>query len=127
MLLNGLAILFIVSTDILLPAAIIWGWIRWIRQRQTGSVISFLAAVAFAFATASAALAVCSIVYAHYIGGFPFYDPHLLKIYRWGAVLSVTGIAFAFGGIWKPSPLRWLAPICAFGTLIFWFGAAIGE
>jgi hypothetical protein len=124
---NGLAILFIVSTDILLPAAIAWGWIRWIKHQQTRSVISCLAAVGFAFATASALLAVSAIIYAHHIGGFPFYDPRLLKIYRCGTLLSLTRIAFAIGGVWKPGPLRWLAPACTVGTLLYWFGAAAGE
>jgi hypothetical protein len=121
-----LVILFIVSTDILLLPAIIWGWIRWIKQEKPRSLISYLAAVDFAFATASALLAVSAIIYANHIGGFPFYDPRLLRIYRWGAVLSLTGIAFAIGGVWKPGPLRWLAPACTVGTLLYWFGAAAG-
>jgi hypothetical protein len=124
---DSLAILFIVSTDILLPAAIIWSWVRWTKYEKGRSVISYLAAIGLAFATASALLAVSAIIYAQHIGGFPFYDPRLLRIYRWGALLSLIGITFAFGGVWKPSPLRWLAPACTFGTLLYWFGAAAGE
>ncbi len=124
---DSLAILFIISTDILLPAAIIWSWVRWTKYEKARSVISYLAAIGLAFATASALLAVSAIIYAPHIGGFPFYDPRLLRIYRWGALLSLIGIIFAFGGVWKPSPLRWLAPACTFGTLLYWFGAAAGE
>src|SRR5258708_15644353 len=122
-----LGILFVISTYMLLPAAIIWGWIRWIRYEKARSVISYFAAIGFAFATASGLLAVSAIIFAHHIRGFPFYDPRLLKIYRWGALLSLTGITFAAGGAWKPSPLRWLAPACTLGTLLFWLGAAAGE
>jgi hypothetical protein len=77
--------------------------------------------------TASGLLATSSVLYAHAIGGFPFYDPLLLRIYRWGALLSLSGTVFAFIGVWRPGPLRWHAPACAVGTLLFWFAAAMGE
>ena len=47
------------------------------------------------------------------VGGVPFYDPLLLRIYRWGALLSLAGTAFALIGVWRPGPLRWHAPACA--------------
>jgi len=70
---------------------------------------------------------VSAMLYARAVGGFPFYDPLLLRIYRWGALLSLSGIVFAVIGVWRPSPLRWHAPACAIGTLLFWFAAAMGE
>ena len=35
--------------------------------------------------------------------------PVLLRIYRWGGLVSIAGIAFALGGAWRPNPLRWYA------------------
>jgi hypothetical protein len=61
------------------------------------------------------------------IGGFPFYDPRLLKIYVCGLLLSLAGILCAIGGVWRAGPVRWHAPACAVGMLLFWFMAAIGE
>jgi len=37
----------------------------------------------FSLGTASAVLAVGTTVYARAVGGFPFYDPSLMRIYRW--------------------------------------------
>ena len=122
-----LGILFVISTYMFLPAAIIWGWIRWIKYEKARSVISYLATIGFALATSSALLAVSAILYANHIGGFPFYDPRLLRIYRWGCLLSLTGFLFAIGGVWKSNPLRWLAPVCTFGTLLYWIGMASTE
>jgi hypothetical protein len=34
------------------------------------------------------------MLYAHLIGGFPFWDPALLRIYRWGSLLSLAGLIF---------------------------------
>jgi hypothetical protein len=110
-----------------LPAGIIWGWVRWTRNGNQHTLSSILSLAGLAFATISALLAIGSTVYAHAIGGFPFYDPLLLRIYRWGSLLSLAGIACGTCGVWRPNPLRWLGPGCAFGMLIFWFAMAEGE
>jgi hypothetical protein len=83
--------------------------------------------VGFGFGTASAALAVSSIVYAHAIGGFRYYDPLLLRIYRWGILLSVAGFLFSLGGIWGRDAWRWYSPLLSLGMLFVWFAYAIGE
>lgn len=110
----------------LLPL-MIWGWVRWAKRKQPRTAFSMLSLTGFSLATASALLAVSSLVYAHSIGGFPFYDALLLKIYRWGALISLTGTIFAIGGAWRSSPVRWHALACTVGTLLFWAMAAEGE
>jgi len=122
-----LLVLYVVSIYVALPAGIIWGWVRWSKRAQTPTLLSVLSLIGFAFATASGMLAISSLLYARAIGGFPFYDPLLMKIYGWGGLLSLSGFVFALIGLWRPGPLRWHAPLCAIGTLLFWFGAAIGE
>lgn len=97
------------------------------KRTQPRTWPALLSLVGFALATASSLLAASSMSYAHAIGGFPFYDPLLLRIYGWGALLSLSGTVFAFIGVWRPGPLRWHAPACAVGTLLFWFAAAMGE
>lgn len=122
-----LLVLFVSAIYIGLPAVIVWGWVRWLKRTQPRTWLSILSLIGFAFATASGLLAASSVLYAHAIGGFPFYDPSLLRIYRWGALLSLSGTVFALIGVWRPGPLRWHAPACAVGTLLFWFAAAMGE
>jgi hypothetical protein len=34
---------------------------------------------------------------------------------------------FGIGGVWRPGPLRWHAPICGLGMSAFWLLAAEGE
>jgi hypothetical protein len=108
------------------PVVLIWGWARWTGQPKSRTVASILSLVGFSFATASAALAVSSVAYAQ-IHHFGFYDPLLLRIFRWGFLLSMTGILFGIGGVWRQSSLRWHAPISGLGTLAFWVLAAEGE
>jgi len=120
-------VLYVVCIYIALPAAMVWGWVRWARRTQTRTFCSILSLIGFTLATASALLAISAVLYARAIGGFPFYDPLLLRIFRWGGLLSLSGIAFAIIGGWGPGPLRWHAPACAVGTLVFWVGAAAGE
>jgi hypothetical protein len=67
------------------------------------------------------------MLYARAGGGFLFYDPSLVRIYRLGVILSLAAMAFAIVGLWRPSPLRWHAPLCAVGTLVFWLAAAGSE
>ncbi len=45
--------------------------------------------------TASAILYYSTAVYARLIGGFPFYDPALLRIYRYGALSALLGVLLA--------------------------------
>jgi hypothetical protein len=124
---QSVVLLLIVAIYIALPLGMVWGWIRWARQKQPWTPCSTLSLISLTLATASGLLAVCSLVYAHVIGGFAFYDPLLLRIYRWGSWLSLAGVAFAILGVWRPNPLRWHAPACSTGMLLFWFAAAMSE
>ena len=74
----------------------------------------------------SRVLAISSIAVAQ-VHHFPYYDPLLLTIFRWGAILSLGGIAFGIGGVLRRSSLRWHAPVSAVGTLAFWLVAIWGE
>jgi len=109
------------------PPLLVWGWVRWVKSAHQKTVFSILSLIGFSLANASAILAVGSALYAHAIGGFPFYDPLLLTICRWGAGISLAGTMFGSWGAWRPSPLRWHAPICGVGTLVFWLIAASTE
>jgi hypothetical protein len=120
-------VLFAVGVYVGLPVLIIWGWARWFSRTQPRTLPSILSLIGFILATASGLLALASVLYAHAIGGFPYYDPRLLRIYAWGGLLSLSGIVFGIAGVWRPGPVRWLAPACSFGTLLFWFVSAMGE
>lgn len=93
------------------PVALIWGWTRWTRQPKQRAVPAILFLTGFVFATASAVLAVSSVAYAQ-VHHFSYYDPLLLRIFRCGGLLSLAGIIFGIGGMWRPGPL------CA-GTRLF--------
>ncbi len=122
-----LLVFFAIGIYLAVPAAMIAGWVRWIRGSQPQTLSSVLSLIGFTLATASGLLAISSVLYAQTIGGFPYYDPSLLRIYRWGVLLSLAAIVFAIVGAWRPSPLRWYAPACAVGMLVFWFMSASGE
>jgi hypothetical protein len=110
-----------------LPVVLIWGWARWINLAKLRSASSVLSLAGFVLATASALLSVSSIAYGQGIHGFRFYDPLLMRIFRCGVLLSLGAIVFGLGGVWRPSSLRWHAPVAAIGTLAFWVVAAEGE
>jgi len=115
------------SSIVSVPVMLSWGWVRWVKRKQPLTLPGILSAAGFALATGSALLAIATILYAGAIGGFPFYDPRLLRVYRWGVLLSLSGTVFAVGGLWRPNPLRWHAPACAGGMFLLWFLAALGE
>jgi hypothetical protein len=121
-----LIILFALAFYLGLPTAIVAGWLHWRRRRQQRTAFSTLSLIGFALATASALLAVSSMVYAQ-SAHFAYYDPLLLRIFGWGGLLSLSGIVFGICGAWRPSSLRWYAPACALGMLLFWFAMAISE
>jgi hypothetical protein len=122
-----LLILFVAGIYVALPVAIVWGCVKWAKRTSRPTVFSTLSLIGFSLATASALLALSSLVYAQAIHGFPFYDRRLLRTYASGGLLSLSGMAFGLSGVWRPSPLRWFAPICAAGMLLFWFAMAVAE
>jgi hypothetical protein len=109
------------------PSLLVWGWVRWAQRPQQRSIFPILSLSGFLFATASGLLAVSSVMYSLAVGSFRYYDPHLLRIFRWGILLSLVGIILGVGGVWRPSSLRWHAPASAVGTLMFWVMAASME
>jgi hypothetical protein len=108
------------------PVALVWGCVRWTNLPKMWTFASVLSFVGFLSATASAILAVSSVAYAH-VHHFEFYDPLLKQIFRWGFLLSLSGIAFAMGGIWRKNVLRWFAVASAACTFTFWVLAAEAE
>jgi hypothetical protein len=120
-------IVFAIALYVVLPVAIVVGWVRWVRGRSPESSLSRLSLFAFALATCSGVLAMISLVYAHAIGGFPYYDPRLLRFYRWGGILADAGLVLGIIGCWRRNPLRWYAPLCALGMSVFWVAAAMSE
>jgi hypothetical protein len=90
------------------------------------TVFSILSLIGFSLKTTSAILGMLTIAFAQ-LHHFEFYDPLLLRIFRWGILLSLAGIPFSIAGVWRASSLRWLAPACSIGTLAFWILAAAGE
>jgi tellurite resistance protein TehA-like permease len=112
---------------IAVPAVIVWGWLRWTNLKKQWTAFPILSLVGFAVATISGLLAITGAIFARAVGGFSFFNPTLLEIYWCGPLLSVTGMIFAIIGLWRPNSLRWHAPICAFGTLLFWIAMATAE
>jgi hypothetical protein len=100
-----------------LPIVMIWGWVRWIRRKKLVTVFSVLSLIGLALSTASELLAISMVVYAKVKGGFGYYDPSLMRIYAWGILLSLGGLALAAIGVWRQSSLRWHALICSIGAL----------
>jgi hypothetical protein len=105
-----LLMLFAVAIYVALPGAIVSGWVHWAGCKHQLKVPSALSRIGLMLATASGLLAISSLVYALVIHGFRCYDPTLLRIFRWGGLLSLSGMVLGIGGIWQPSPLRWYAP-----------------
>jgi len=116
-----------IGTTLLVPALLIWGWVRWLKDKNPRTTSSTLSLLGFSFATASALLALLTHLYARFVHSFPFHDPALLRIYGGGCLLSSAGIVFAIGGAGHRGPVRWLAPACAVGTLLFWLIAMASE
>ena len=90
------------------------------QERESATLCSRLTRAGFVFGTASAALATLSTLYALMIGGFPYYDPLLLRIYGIGMLLSCVGILFALTGLWRRSNLRWHGIVLPTSMLLLW-------
>jgi hypothetical protein len=94
---------------------------------KSGVLDSIWSLLSFTLATVSVVLAISSIVYAKAIGGFSYYDPLLLSIYRWGIVLSLGALIFSISALRSRSALRWASLACSIAVMLFWLGSALGE
>ena len=110
-----------------LPILLFAGWLRWIRagrnQRQPAAISSL---VGFSLGTASVLLAGSTQLFAALRGGFPFYDPKLLLIYKIGLGVSLAGSVAVWIGVSGRSVLRWYAPALSLCMLFLWFLWAAG-
>ncbi len=69
------------------PVVLIMGWWRWLRSPSPQGLLSSLSLAGFVLGSASALLVIGTISYAITAGGFRFYDPTLIKVYRAGCCL----------------------------------------
>jgi|SRR5580658_8749462 hypothetical protein len=117
----------LVLAYVLTPFCIIWTWVRFIRHSRLRDRSSWPSITALMLTTCSALLALAALAFSGATGGFAYYDPRLLRIFRIGLLLSsLASLAGLIGTAFR-SPLRWQAPIASLGMLIFWFLAAVAE
>ena len=124
---NAFFAVMVAAGYLLAPAMLIWGWVRWTSRREELGRPFFLSLIGFLLSTASGVLALSAIAYALLVHSFAFYNPTLLRIYRWGLLLSAGGLVLGLTGVSAPNALRWQAPLAGFGMLAFWMVAASGE
>lgn len=108
------------------PVILIAGWIRVARAPQKSSPC-FISLSGFVLGSASAALAIGGMLWSAATGGFRYYAPELLRIFRIGILLSLAGLMVSLGGVWKRNSLRWHAPVLSLGMLLLWFFWTGGE
>jgi len=109
------------------PILMVWGWLDWAIKPAAPGGLKFLSLIGFAFGSASVLLAVGSLTYSHSIGGFAYYDPLLMKIYKTGFLLSLSGLILGLSGVWRKHLLRWRAIGLSVSTMLMWFAFAMGE
>jgi hypothetical protein len=112
--------LFVVAITVTMPLLLLWGWLRLSQDQTPRSRPATFSLLGFSLSTASAAVAIGTHLYARFVSSFALHDPTLMKIYLCGCLLSLVGIVFGVAGSGAPGAVRWLAPVCAFGTFVFW-------
>jgi hypothetical protein len=106
------------------PVLLVWGWIRWIRHRPRnwtiGPVFSF---ARFCLATVAYAAGITTIVLARN------YENTSTLIYptmQCGSILSLAALVSTICGVWRKSPLQWIAAALSVCALCFWLAVGIG-
>jgi hypothetical protein len=124
---QAFVIALVVGGYVIAPVSLIWGWIRWIRSAKLWTLPSGFSLVGFSLSTISGLLFIASLIDARIVGGFPFYDPRLMRMIRWGMVLSIAAFLFAVCGVWRRSPLRWFSLWGSIGAFSLWGVVGEGE
>ncbi len=109
---------------LLILAWAVWRWARAHPRIVEPTWRSYAAFAAISLAGISWLLWLISEIWARVIGGFPYYDPVLLRFYRWGGLTCLAGLLASFAGKGK---LRWPACFISLVMVFMWFAAAIGE
>jgi hypothetical protein len=114
---------------ILVPLVIFigWSWTRIPKRWNSSDKMPWISIAGLILATLSGLFAIGTICYSGATGGFAYYDPTLLRIYRCGLLISLTALVLGVAGVPFRSPARWQTPLSAFGMLLFWFAAAAME
>lgn len=120
-------VILLISVYLGAPVVLFMGLRRWLRRPSPQGLLSIFPLAGFVLGSASAVLAVGTVLHALTAGGFRLYDPTLLKIYRAGVLLALGGFALALIGVWGRNPLRWHAPALSWGMLVLWLIWASGE
>ena len=124
---TDLLMTFVLLSYLLIPAGIVWGWVRYFAKPTKLTMAFAFSLIGFGLTTASAMLVAGAAVYSGMVGGFQFYDPRLIKVFRVGALLTGLSVLTSLVGIWKKNPLRWFASICSTGMGIAWFYLMLAE
>jgi hypothetical protein len=117
---NVVMVVLMIGAYLGVPIVLVSGWFRWWRRSEAESLVSRFALAGFVAGSASAALALGSVIYSLAIGGFPYWDPRLIRIYGVGLLLSLGAMALSLGGTLRRNALRWHAPALSAGMLILW-------
>jgi hypothetical protein len=104
-----------------------WSVRRWLHT--TPRIVSpawrcYFAFTATSLAGVSVLVWIVMEIWARAIGGFPFYDPILMRLYAWG---FMTGFAGLVAGLVGKGKLRW--PACGVSALmtLLWLAWMAGE
>jgi hypothetical protein len=108
------------------PVTMLAGWIKWFRGPHQPGVFPKLSFIGMSLTSATVFGLLAFAIYAVIFGvRFSVHYELLVSIYRFFALLCMLGFLFGLVGVWRRSPLRWLAPACAFCTACIWLIGAL--
>jgi len=115
-------VLLLYSTVLGSLVTMLLGWIKWFRGPQESGIFPKLSFVGMCLTSATIFGLVAFAIYAEMFGvRSSVHYELLIGIYKFMAPLCVLGFLCGLVGLWRRSPLRWLAPLCAFFTACVWF------
>jgi hypothetical protein len=123
----GILVGFYIISWIAVPVGLTWTiWTWWNSSPRVESPEwrSYLGLGALNLAGISALLFLFLAIWARVRGGFPFYDPVLLRCYGLGFITGAGGFLLSLPGKGK---VRWPACVISFAMMFIWIMAASSE